>query len=234
MRKVKWIFFAYLGFVVLMIGGIALSFSLVPGRDQSTIYVSYYSNLRSLDPIKITDVVTAQVAGHVYENLYNYDYKKRPFTLLPEIAKGMPELSTDGKTMTVHLKRGIHYFDPNDEIPGWEQVKDEKGVVLGRKGPEIVSGDFIYGWKRISDFHLNSPQFANIFQGKIEGIDDWWEYTRKQPKDAVDYDRPISGLQTPDPQTLIIRLVTPFPQFEFLLAHTPTTPISREAVSFYG
>jgi len=234
MRKVKWIFFAYMALVAAVVVAIAVSFRLVPARDQHTLYSSYYSNVRSLDPVKITDVPTSVVAGHVYECLYNYDYEKRPYTLIPELAAEMPKLSADGKTFTVQIKKGIHYFDPNDEIPGWEQVKDAAGKVLGRKGPEVTANDFVYAWKRICNFHVDSPQYSNIFQGKIDGIDDWWEYTKKSPRDGIDWDRPIAGLQTPDSHTLVITLAQPFPQFAYLMAHLPTAPVARAAIEFYG
>ena len=73
MRKVKWIFFAYLGLVCLIIAGVALSFTLVPPRDLQMLYGAYFSNMRSFDPTKITDVPTSLVAGHIYECLYNYE-----------------------------------------------------------------------------------------------------------------------------------------------------------------
>ncbi|MEA2709648.1 MAG: peptide/nickel transport system substrate-binding protein, partial [Phycisphaerales bacterium] len=205
-----------------------------PPRDPQTLYTALYYNIRSLDPPKITDVPSSLVAGHVYECLYNYDYEKRPFTLVPELAHAMPDLSPDGKTFTVRIKKGIHYFDPNDQIPGWEPVKDAGGKVLGRKGPAVVSGDFIYAWKRLCSFHQASPQYSNIFQGRVEGIDDWWAYTKATPKEKIDWDRPVPGLQTPDEHTLIITLTKPFPQFAYLLAHLPTTPLSRQAVDFHG
>src|SRR5688572_15142542 len=129
MRKVKWIFFAYLAMVALIIASLAYSFTVVPPRDPHTLYTALYYNIRSLDPPKITDVPTSVVAGHVYECLFNYDYEKRPFTLIPELADGMSQLSEDGKTFTVRIKKGIHYFDPNDQIPGWEPVKDAGGKV---------------------------------------------------------------------------------------------------------
>src|SRR5206468_2708834 len=86
-------------------------------------------------------------------------------------------------------------FLQHAQIPGWEDVKDAKGKVLGRRGPQVTSADFIFAWKRIADFHVESPQYANIFQqGKIVGLEDWWEYTKNSPENQIDWDRPIAGL----------------------------------------
>jgi ABC-type transport system substrate-binding protein len=234
MRKVKWIFFAYMAIVALIVCGIGLSFAVLPERDPYTLFSTYGSNIRSLDPGKISDVPAAQIGGYIFECLYNYDYYKRPYTLVPELAEAMPEFSDGGKTVTIHVKPGIHYFDPAGGIPGWEEVKDAKGRVLGRKGPEVKAGDFVYAWKRICDFHLDSQNYSAIFQGKFVGVDDWWEYTRKTPQDQIDWDRPVQGMTAPDDRTIVVKLVQPFPQLPFNLAHLPTSPIARDAVKQYG
>src|SRR4029453_1437119 len=98
------------------------------------------------------------------ECLYNYDYYKRPYTLTPELAEGMPQISADGRMFTIKVKPGIHYFDPSGEIASGEVVKDAKGRVLGRKGPEVKAGDFVFAWKRICDFNLDSQNYSAIFQ----------------------------------------------------------------------
>jgi len=82
MRKVKWIFFAYMAIVALIVCGIALSFAVLPQRDPEALFSTYGSNIRSLDPGKISDVPSAQIGGYIFECLYNYDYYKRPYTLV--------------------------------------------------------------------------------------------------------------------------------------------------------
>ena len=53
MRRINWIFFGYLALVALVIVGIAVSFGMVPTRDPDTLYLSYASNLKTLDPANI-------------------------------------------------------------------------------------------------------------------------------------------------------------------------------------
>src|SRR5678816_1433275 len=100
MRKVKWIFFAYLGLVGLILIGIGASFAFVPPRDPQTLFGTYYSNIRAIDPPRISDVPGSEVAGLLFETLYNYDYYQRPITLTPELAEAMPDISPDGTTVT--------------------------------------------------------------------------------------------------------------------------------------
>src|SRR5262249_10860762 len=130
MRKVKWLFFAYLALIALVLCGIGLSFVVLPQRDPDALFTTYASNLRSLDAGKISDVPAAQIGGYVYECLYNYDYYKRPYELVPELAESLPQISEDGKTFTIKLKKGIHFFDPAGGVKTWEEVLDPKGRLL--------------------------------------------------------------------------------------------------------
>ncbi len=141
---------------------------------------------------------------------------------MPELARGLPEISADGKTMTLHLKPGVHFYDP------------EKKVFPEGTGTEVTAKDFIYSWKRVANFHLATPQYSGIFEGHIEGLDDWFKYTEKTPEEAIDWDKDVSGLQAPDAYTLVIKLTQPYPQLRYNLAHTPTAVVSRKAVEYWG
>ncbi len=233
MRKIKWIFFAYMALVALILCGIGLSFALVPERDPHTLFASYYTNIPSMDPPRISDVAGSEVSGYVFETLFNYDYYKRPHTLIPELAAALPQTSADGRTVTIRIKKGIHFFDPWGGIPTWESVQDTSGKVVGRKGPEVTANDFLYAWKRLSNFHLDSQWYAAMFEGKVVGVEDFREHTKKVSKDEVDYDRAIEGFQSPDRYTIVVKLNKPFPQLAYNLGHLPAAPISREAVEAY-
>jgi len=234
MEKAKWFFFCYLALAGAVVLGIAVSFAIVPGRDAQTLFTAYGSNIKTLDPASIGDTTSAGVAGGIFECLYNYDYEARPYRLIPEIAADLPSVTEDGKTVTVKLRPGIHYFDPEARIPGWEKVLGDRVQVLGSKGPEIEAADFIFAWKRIADFHQASQNYSAIFEERVEGLDEWREYTKSVKPNEVDYDRPVSGLRASDPQTLEIRLTRPDPQLRYNLAHLPTAPVSRQAVEYWG
>jgi oligopeptide transport system substrate-binding protein len=234
MEKTKWFLFGYMTLTALVVLGIAVSFAIVPGRDAQMLYTAYGSNIKTLDPGNIGDTTSSGVAGGIFECLYNYDYEARPYRLIPELAVDMPSISADGMTVTVRLRPGIHYFDPEARIPGWEKLLDGRGRVLGSQGPEIAAADFIFAWKRIADFHHASQNYSAIFEERIEGLDAWREYTKSVKAHDVDYDRRVAGLQALDPQTLQIRLTRPDPQLRYNLAHLPTAPLSRQAVEYWG
>src|SRR6266568_5044393 len=137
MRKVKWIFFIYIAIV-----GLGVSLSITPPRDPQTLYNVYLANLKSLDPAVCNDTVGSAIIANVYECLYGYEYPVKPYKLFPMLAADMPNVSKDGLTYTIHLKKGVHFQDP-------EKLAFPTGV-----GPEMKAFDVIYSWKRVANFHI--------------------------------------------------------------------------------
>lgn len=222
MQKVKWIFFGYVALVALIIIGIGVSLGLTPPRDPSTLYTAYGANIKSLDPAEVNDTQGDAIANQIYECLYNYKYGVQPYELFPELAAEMPHYSADNKTVTVKIRPGIHFYDP-------DKVVFPDGI-----GPEVKAQDFVYSWKRVANFYTASPLYSQIFEGHIVGLDDWWTYTKSVDRDKVDWNRPVEGLQALDDRTLQIKLVDPFPQLNFNLAYLPSAAVCRQAVEKYG
>ena len=61
------------------------------------------------DPPAMHDLYSAAIVQAIFERLYTYDYLARPAKLVPQLADGMPQITDDGKTYTVKLKRGIYF-----------------------------------------------------------------------------------------------------------------------------
>jgi ABC-type transport system substrate-binding protein len=224
MRKMKWIFLAYIAMCLLMAVAMAVSFCLTRDRDPQTYYGTYGGNLKTLDPAEVGDAGAAELDGYVFEALYNYAHGSDSNRLIPELADGEPVVSPDGKTMTIRIKRGIHFYDP------------EHAVFADGIGPEVTAQDVIYSWKRVCNFHLGvTANYSQVFQGHIVGIDDWFDYTQScQTPELINWDRPVAGLTAIDPFTLQIRLTSLFPQLPFNLAMIPTAVVSRAAVEKWG
>ncbi len=224
MRLTKWIFFGYLTAIVLIVAGIGFSFTVEPTRDPGRLYTAFVVNLKSLDPAICNDVDGAAIIGNVYECLYNYKYGVKPYELFPQLAADMPEVSEDGRTYTVKLRKGIHFYDP------WKKAFEEG------KGPEMKASDVVFTFKRVADFHLASPNFSTLFQGKIAGIDEWNTYTEQMSNAGrtPDYAKPVEGIKAIDDYTVQIKLVEKSPQFRYLLAYLGAAVVSQKAVEVYG
>src|SRR5688572_17833102 len=157
MRKVKWIFFAYIALIAIMVVVFAVAMTVSPPRDTQTLYNIYIVNLKSLDPAVCNDVQGNEILSHVYECLYGYEYPTKPYKLVPLLAADMPEVSADGLTYTIKLKKGVRFYDP-------ERHAFPQGI-----GPEMKASDVVYSWKRVANFHLASPNYSTVFQDKIVG-----------------------------------------------------------------
>jgi ABC-type transport system substrate-binding protein len=176
------------------------------------------AKIRGLDPQDMGDTTSSSVGAKIFETLYTYAYLERPYKVIPMLANGMPEISADGKTQTVRIKPGIFFADD----PAFPEGK----------GRELTAEDFIYAWKRMADLNNRSTNYSSIFQGYVEGLDEFRDYTATTRD--VDYDRPVEGLTAPDPYTLEIKLTQPHNFLLYWLAHLPTAPVAREAVEGYG
>ncbi len=185
-------------------------------ENDTSINVAVQANVKGLDPIFSSDTYSNTVVAQIYETLYSYHYLKRPLTLIPALAAALPEVSSDGLTHTIKIKSGVLYHD-NAAFP--------EG-----KGRELVAEDFLYAWKRLADPTNQSDGFW-IFDGKIQGLNEWRE---KVQKGEADYTTAISGLQAPDKNTIVIKLTQPYYQLHYVLAMPYSSPVPKEAVDKYG
>jgi oligopeptide transport system substrate-binding protein len=222
MRKAKWILFVYMGLVVLIVTGLAVSFNATRPRDPHTLYLPLAASVKTLDPAEVNDTIGSPLVGSVYECLYNYKFGVEPYTIFPELASDMPDISPDGKTMTIKLRKGIHFYDPS------------KTVFPDGKGPELKASDVVYSFKRMCDFNLASANYSGIFEGNIAGLDSWWEYTQHTKEADINWDKPVEGFEAVDEHTVRLKLTHPNPQMIYHLAHEPTGIVSRDAVKKWG
>ncbi len=221
MRKTKWIFFFYLAIVGLFIAGVGFSLSFTPPRDPYTLYTEHPGTIRSLDPAEAADEPAAIIMGEFYECLYNYKYAVTPYELFPELAADMPVYSDGGRVMTIRLRKGIRFYDP------------EKQVFPNGVGPAITAKDVIYSFKRVCDANLSGVNYSTVFEGRIVGIEDWWNYTKTLPDSKLDWDRPVKGFQILDDHTIRLVMPHPDPQMIYNLAASWTSIVSRDAVNYW-
>ena len=119
---------------------------------------------------------------------------------VPDLAEGEPQISQDNKTITIKLKQGVKFAPPVDR--------------------EVTSADIKYAIERA--FTTSVPSgYSTAYFGEIEGA----------PEDPVKYSalKPFSGLQTPDDQTLVIKLTEPVAQRVAAALVMPiTVPVPQE------
>src|ERR1700721_2565686 len=101
MRKFKWLFFGYLALVALIVAGIGLSMAEIPPSDPYTRHLPLLVNIKTWDPAQVGDYDTDRIVGNIFECLYNYEFGKQPYTLIPELAETMPQITDGGTPWTI-------------------------------------------------------------------------------------------------------------------------------------
>ena len=168
------------------------------------------------------DTLSGGVMAQIYDALYEYKYLVRPYELKPALAAALPQVSADGLTYTIPLKKGVVFQD------------DPCFKATGGHGREVTADDIIYGIKRLMDV-ANKPTGSWMLQGKVVGLDEFYDESVKRAAagEDMDYSMPVAGLQAPDPYTLRIQLKERYPQLKYALAMPYTAPVPHEAVEVY-
>ena len=168
------------------------------------------------DPAAVHDLYSATLIQGIFETLYTYDYLARPSKVVPLAADGMPQITDNGRTWTVKLKKGIRFADD---------------PVFGGKPRELTADDFVYSIKRLIDPRIRSP-WAFLVEGKLAGLDEVAEQAKKSGR--FDYDRKVPGIEAVDRHTIRFRLNETDYNLPYILAHEPTSAVAREVIEKYG
>ena len=197
--------------------GIACAAANVHAADLTkVIRTPVQSAEKGFDCVVESDELTGTLCDNIFDALLQYDHLARPIKLQPRAALALPEISADGKTYTLRLKRGIYFTDD----PAFKGKKRE-----------LIASDYVYSIKRMLDPKLRA-QWQFLVDGKLQGGNEL--VAEAKTTGRFDYDKPIPGLEAPDPYTLIIRLTAPDYNLNYILTMPATAAVSREAVEHYG
>jgi ABC-type transport system substrate-binding protein len=167
------------------------------------------------DPAQVSDTYSNTVIEAVFESLLTYDYLARPPKLVGGAAEALPEITDDGKTYTLKIRRGV-YFSPDPVFKG--------------KKRELTAEDFVYSFKRFADPKTRAP-----YEFLLDDVVGFKEVADKaKVAGKLDYSTPIPGLDAVDRYTLRIRLKQVNYNFAYHLAMSVMCAVAREAVEGYG
>jgi oligopeptide transport system substrate-binding protein len=186
-----------------------------PADPEKVLRYVFIAPETGFDPAITRDLYSAHIVQSVFETLYTYDYLASPAKLIPLTADGMPEMSADGKTYTIRLKKGI-YFAADPAFNG--------------KKRELTMADYVYSYKRLFDPKLGSPH-TWLLEGKVAGLDEMVAKAKKSGQ--FDYDAKVAGFELLDRYTLRIHLTQSDFNLGMILAHEPTSAVAREVIEKY-
>lgn len=172
------------------------------------LHLFLQSDTDTIDPGQASFVQEIEVVMRVFSNVYTFDSKAN---LVEDQADGMPQVSADGKTITVKLKKGLIWSD----------------------GSPLKASDFVYGAKR----QLN-PALAGNYAFTLYALEGGEKYNEADPKKTSADDlkklRDAVGISAPDDQTIVYKLAGPAPWFLAVLATWNALPVRQDLITKGG
>ncbi len=181
-----------------------------------TIRVMFPIAETGFDPQATQDYYSSLAIRAMFDALYMPDYLARPYSIAPNTADGMPQISADGLTWTIRVRRGIHFADD---------------PAFGGKKRELTASDYVYSWKRLVDPKIRSPN-AYYVAGKLVGLDAAVE--KAKGAGHFDYDADVEGLRASDRYTIVLKLTEPDYTLFDTLVQTAMSAVAREVVDANG
>jgi oligopeptide transport system substrate-binding protein len=183
----------------------ATAASTSPGGKTLRTYLT--ADPDTTDPQKGSFVGEIGWVHMAYEGLLELNEKNEP---VPAAADGMPQVSADGKTYTVKVKKGLKYSD----------------------GKDLTAKDFYYGWTRLLDPTIPDRNYAYIAYD-IVGAQDLSEapvtdtVKIKEAQDKV-------GVKMQGDDTIVFTLSSPVAYFNYILASWIGMPVREDLVKAGG
>ena len=152
------------------------------GKKGGTLEVLQEGDFEHLDPgiayYSVDYVVIFATQRPLYSNKPN-----TASSASPDMASGPPEISSDNKQITVHLREGVKFSPPVNR--------------------EVTAEDVAYAFQRATNPNVANPYVGAYFKS-IEG-----EPQAEKEGGA----KPIKGITTPNKHTIVFKLTEPKAQF---------------------
>ena len=183
------------------------------GHTPGVLRYAFPAAETGFDPPQLSDLYSNFLAANIFETPLTYDYLARPVKVIPNTAEALPEVSADGLTWTIRIRKGVYFTDD---------------PAFGGKRRELTAADYVYSLKRVYDPKVKSPQLYNI-EGFIAGMDE--ERAKALKSGRMDYDSTVSGLRTLDRYTYQVKLVKTDYNFINNLTYCPVScAVAREVI----
>jgi peptide/nickel transport system substrate-binding protein len=167
--------------------------ALTGGKHGGTLTVLNHEDFEHIDPGQSYFAVDYDAVYATQRPLYSYKPNDAK-TPVPDLAEGQPIISADAKTVTVHIRHGVHFSPPVNR--------------------EVTSADVAYALDRGANPNVANPYFLAYFEpvegaskasgGPIPGITTPDKYTivfkLTEPKAAIVTSALVLPVSAPVPQ----------------------------------
>jgi ABC-type transport system substrate-binding protein len=163
------------------------------------------SEPKTLDPglIALTDTISLQIVDNLFEGLLELDPQLK---LVPAAAEALPTLSTDGKTYTFKIKKGLTFTN----------------------GDPLTAKDFAYSWNRVAQLGALAP--GSFIFTLIEGFN----AVSQEKDDTKRAAATVSGIKVVDDYTISITINEPAAYFLTQVSLASYYPVNQKALESKG
>jgi peptide/nickel transport system substrate-binding protein len=124
--------------------------ALSGGKRGGTLTVLDHEDFEHIDPGEAYAEIDYEVIYATQRPLYSYepDSFAKP---TPDMAAGPPEVSSNNRTITIHIRHGVHFSPPVNR--------------------EVTSADVAYALERGANPNVENPYFKEGYFSSLEGIE---------------------------------------------------------------
>lgn len=209
--------------------------------QQKVLYLPFATPPKTLDPAISYGTADTVVTNKVFDTLLEYHYVKRPYELVPSMARAIPsaqQLPDGGVRYSFRLHPDMWFAgDPCFSLS--KQPTGPNGLPRRR----VTAEDFVFEIKRVAD-PLLASQVAETF-ARLRGFTEFRKRLDDLRKSDPAFARlsveqqyraagELEGARATDEHTLEITLTEAYPQILYWFAMPVTTPVPWEAAAYYN
>ncbi|MDR5701555.1 ABC transporter substrate-binding protein [Agromyces aerolatus] len=189
-------------------------------QTGGTLKVLANGDADHIDPQLVAYVPSNSVVRAISRSILSYEASNdetERSELVGDLAAEVPEATDDGLTYTITLRDGVTWDAPDGARP-------------------IVSGDVERGIKRICNPYT-SAALGGYFTGLIEGMAEFCDgfasvAPEAEPMKEYIENTDITGIETPDDQTVVFKLTEPASDFTSMLSLPTANPAPVEVLDY--
>ncbi|MGF1669463.1 MAG: ABC transporter substrate-binding protein [Balneolaceae bacterium] len=178
--------------------------------DFRDFRIGIVGKMQNLDPLFAENIATLNAISLIYEGLFKLDESGEP---VPVLVSDF-EISDDSLTYTFRIRNNVFFHDSEAFSAG-----------IGRR---LVSSDVKYAFERTA--HMAVPPVASRLFMNIEGYELYYNEQRYLYDSSLRILKGVTGIHTPDNQTVVISLREPDSDFLHKLSSPYAVIYPGEAV----